>query len=1481
MPLLGFTFGFGAKDVGMKNAMNSAESGVMQITEAINKAGKKARTSGLNTFFNGLSSMRLGEVANNTKELADSSGELTSGLEAQFVAMDKEVRPIIARFGLVGEEASKTKSKISSLAYSLNTGASQVAEAWSGLRTAGSFTKEVFEEMGLGLKELVKLEATTGVQTKELAHTVADLEKSWGLNKEQVKGVLSGLTKVSTASGRAGKAFGDLKGNMSALTDIYAATGKSLSPKKVAKLAVQTEKLAGVFVHGLGTSAEEAGQKALGVMKKLAEEEVQVSHLMSGLDSKYSDFFMETVKASGFESMKDLLKTAADDPVKALSTFQEMWKHLQEAGDTAGMERFSKNIASIGPDFAFLVKGGERTSEAIKKMNKASMEGSGSLKKLAEAGHSTGLTMQDNMDRMKEKFQQSIRNIAKDSVGGFVERQRAGYNSLKKSLNKYADAPGWGTIIKRMSLISQVGVTGMVMPMKKSLGETEKEAMEVSKALGEGGILGRLKALKAGGFKTLGVEAGASFLEAGNQMSAVQDKLTGFAILAGQVGSAMAHLGKTLMPLIIAMPALKGIVGGLGGAFVGLIKAVSGIGGILVGAFGFLFSLPGLIIAALASVFLIFTDYGKKIRETIKEYFVKGIEAIFGKDVLKDLGGNLTSSFTSIFESVVSVLKNIGEKVWGVLKGVFNQMAEGFSKAGQWLLENAGAIKDVAGSILGFIGKAIKYAIGLVPKIAGFLGSFFVSILDSAKNIFVNVFDNLGSWISESSGVVAKFSTSLGKTFLNAFDSITDQIPGIVNSLAVGMSSISGSIKRFGDVLYQNFDGFLGVTRDFGANAADSIGSGFRKVGTSISDALPKIKETITNFLEISAKFLHMSFKIVSEFVEGAVARVPVIFEGLKQSLREGFQFLIVDPLNYMMDITEKYINTDMLSNISSYIGNFAIKFAEKMGEVSTAIKNSVAGMFNTMKVAIGNFLSRFANWFSSINWKDLLFESAQNFSVFIKKWWNWIVDFFYIGGLEAISGIARATRDLVNGILIETGAMLSNIDFGGFATKISLLIVDVFIHALELAKKVFIKTLETITTVGDMVASVIGQISSFFAKVDWYGLGQSIGEYLVMFFAEILPRFLWKAIKLFGKVLWDAVNWLAINAVPTAFNLLKESLMLTANMLKGILDIIYGIFAKVGEMIFMALWDGIVWLDKQIKIAGQWLWSQVTEAFTNPGEFFGKMMKGAGDLASMVGGAFKDGLSWAFESTVGLIKKAGRKIINGIIDLINKFVRLHNKIPSAVRGDKIAEITRLGESVGIDKLAKDMKIEFIKKHGRGVFKQHYDTIIKRLSKMDLSEVMAVQSWVSKGSQGNLPSAFTPAMMERASLRYAEGDTALKARDERASKFFKDISSAVGGKIKSSVSSATKTFSKFGGAPRAGDGRPTFRRPKAVKTESAKVEDKKKGEAMSSALSQGEKSTERIISTYKSIGERQIEVLNNISEKLGKTTQAPRYAQNI
>ena len=222
MSLLGFSFGFGARDDGLGNALENTNQQIGSIERNMGKLSNASQQA-QKVFMGAINTLQLNNISGALNKIAgDDTLKLTTSLEATFNAMRNEAAGAIAQISLTTAEYNKNMSKATSLAHSMNVGVGQVAQAMTAQARASASVNAVLKEMGISTKELVRIQGATGQSADDLLANIRNLTDSYSFSTKEAAAFLDQFTKVAKGTRTADTAFGDLSKTLNTLDDALA-----------------------------------------------------------------------------------------------------------------------------------------------------------------------------------------------------------------------------------------------------------------------------------------------------------------------------------------------------------------------------------------------------------------------------------------------------------------------------------------------------------------------------------------------------------------------------------------------------------------------------------------------------------------------------------------------------------------------------------------------------------------------------------------------------------------------------------------------------------------------------------------------------------------------------------------------------------------------------------------------------------------------------------------------------------------------------------------------------------------------------------------------------------------------------------------------------------------------------------------------------------------------------------------------------------
>jgi hypothetical protein len=857
MSLLGFTFGFGAKDEGLDAALKSTTSNAEKLFSSMEDGGKDAgdalkdTTKNADDLFDSmvdgskkaegaaselwqaLQSIQLGTIQGDLEKVLSDTGSLSTSLETTFAGYVQATKPIVAQLGLTGKAASKANAKIAGLAYSTGIGADQVGQAFAAMKMTAKGTEGVLEEMGLTLADLAKAEVTTGVSTRELLDNVADLTLSWGFSDKQAAELVDTYTKVAQSANLGGVAFKSFGSNAEAINEILSQTGKAVSPEDIAKAQIGLAKLGGAFAD-LGETPENATAAALTFFKAITGEVVNQEKMLSGLGGEYGEFFTGLVKEAGFKSVEDMFQLDPAEAVKQLTILEDQFKALGDGGKEQ-LNRFHKNLASINPQLSFLVQNSGSTRASLERLSKvAGEDAAGAFKKMGKDGFSTGRTLQDSYEMLEASFELRIRKMG-GSMGKYVSWQRKAMKQVGNDVKELSESPAWGALTKAMVRMSSgAGLAGMLMPATKAADVYRKKVDEVT---GEVEFYRkRTKDATEASYKFFLMQRRLD--QSGGGLAARFE-----AIKSAGIAGFFLDLEDTTKPLALRMAEAEHETEGLAGKMLILQRVMTGVLPIVSKA-----------ITLLAGLTVIMKPLMPVIKAILKPFkMLGGAFKNLAKSMAKSPIKTMANGFKKMGKPIGKVRKALNAlwRIFGGTKGLIRTVATFVAGIIGWPATIAVAVAAAAALIWGFkdeiaaaFSKAFDWIGGTADRIAEWFDSLDGATM--AKNLIQSVKDGLKSaWGSVKAGLQWLWGKIVG--FFSGGESPEKLASGVKSSF----DKMLGSLGNMGDAIKKFVTDFFGeIAKEFQAvdwaKLGDDIISGLTIAWEAVTawwrwEALPRI----------------------------------------------------------------------------------------------------------------------------------------------------------------------------------------------------------------------------------------------------------------------------------------------------------------------------------------------------------------------------------------------------------------------------------------------------------------------------------------------------------------------------------------------------------------------------------------------------------------------------------------------------------------
>lgn len=563
---LGAAFGFGARDVGLKAATNSATKNLDNINGLLEDQSNIAKKSSIKDLFQQMTQFNVASIADGIRGLTGETGNLSNGLESMGVQAATAAKPILAQMNLTGKEYRKMMGRVTGMSIGLNVGAEAVAETLKSIHTAGKDAKSAIDAMSMSEKEWVKVTQTTGVTMEDFQAVLGNMVASWGASPEQAGKMLDNIMAIGKAANVGSLGIKNVKAQMDALDTVFEKLPPSAArtADEIQDLMESTVRLSGAF-KDMGESGEKSVELAQSTANMFAEQSVAIKRAQLGLGS-YEDsplYKWMTMLGVSSEEAISIIDEGSRDVVSGAKRIQDAMAVGIAKGTVqadAAMAGLNEALGSSAGGLGYLVQNLDAGSAALSKMQGLTVDGAGALAKYGNQAHSSGRTLQEGLDLMKEGFETKLRSIARKDVRGFVRDLGKAYRTASKDLKAMASDEAWGPLVKRLSAVNQLGFKGLVMSLDGSNKEMAKFTVMTELA---GGALGSM-ATSMGPVITLMTHGGMLFGMLGKLGGGLIGKLgiIGIAVGALVVGFNMlskAGVGITELFAKIGKIAVKGV----------------------------------------------------------------------------------------------------------------------------------------------------------------------------------------------------------------------------------------------------------------------------------------------------------------------------------------------------------------------------------------------------------------------------------------------------------------------------------------------------------------------------------------------------------------------------------------------------------------------------------------------------------------------------------------------------------------------------------------------------------------------------------------------------------------------------------------------------------------------------------------------------------------------------------------------------------
>jgi len=899
MPVLGFSFGFGAKDEGLDSAFSEASTSLLALNALMDVQGETAdKTTKKWLALGGLALGVMAKMAKSLKNIVMEVGSfyqgtldlrsgfagldaqnLTTDLENQMLQAGKSIAPVLAQMGLMGPAFSEAESEIKSAAYALDGDYQGAANAFKALHEAHLDASDIMGE-GAGLKDFLKLSTTTGMEAQQLVDIFQDLNKSWGFGEEGAKDYMNQMLATGQATGVGAVGFLKMNDVIGKMDETWGRLGKGR--EEIERVSYATVGLAGSFQEVIGSSPEKSFDSAMKVMAKLSDEAVAAHDVMSGIAG--SDF---GPLLSGLHEIVDVdlaSKLIQEDPAQFVAELSKKHGELtaQFGKESFQVKKLEKVLEEIDSGLLFMVQGGDAAVQSINKMQEASAGASGSMKDLAGQGYRTGRSLDESLERSRDRMETSLRSIA-GGRGEFVAANARANKMFVENVQEAASDKTWGPWVKRLLRAKTLGIAGL-LPMTK-YGQTVAGLGSIS-------------------------------MDAAVQMAPMLQTFQGLMPVFGKLKNGFNMVSA-------AIPGPLKLVMAIGGAIYLLIEH----GDMLADAFDkirnklidfatsgaeFFESLDGEMMAGHVLEWLI------ALPETIKNFFS-------GEEVSDPKKLGMVGAFGRLFGAMGKVIRDFTVTMFEWLP-----YAVSVTDWGKLTKAVGDKFREVFGKVVSFAGKAVEVAKMLGRGIVTILGKIpWTKVIGFAKKALGFMFEKAVWALSQAGGLAVKVAKAVGgllarvpwakvaetvKTYMSGMMSLSFGLLGNAADLAVtlGQQIISIAQKVPWGTIVDTVKGYIAGVIEKATQFADKAADMAMKLGgqlVSLFMSIPwgavasvvggYLKTMLMSGVDLAMKAAEIGVKIGTKITEGIQ---QIDWKGSKDALSENFQTAATEGFGSAMD---------------------------------------------------------------------------------------------------------------------------------------------------------------------------------------------------------------------------------------------------------------------------------------------------------------------------------------------------------------------------------------------------------------------------------------------------------------------------------------------------------------------------------------------------------------------------------------------------
>jgi hypothetical protein len=499
-----------------------------------------------------------------------------------------------------------------------------------------------------------------------------------------------------------------------------------------------------------------------------------------------------------------------------------------------------------GLSFGFLADAGDRAITVMNELKVSNDEASGSFRRLAEEGFSTGRTLDEQLSLIRDGFTTNLGRIG-GGTGQYVQSQREAYRGLTDAIEGLASDDTWGPLTRRFSLATRVGMSAFFTPMQRNSEQTTTMFERLSEAIGRGGIAGRFEAIRQLGIAGIFLNLSDASRDMAGAVEAAEEKANGLytALLGLKIaGETFAPVLGVIIGAFLSLKVATSVLSGPLGMVMNLTRFLIGpfiaLGSSILSAtlaFAGILGWPLIIAGAVAAIVFGISALPDEVKSQIAKFV----------DVITD-GVDRATAFLKGFDgaelanSLIETLSQLPGRIAAFFSGMMDNTTE--------------TAQGPLGQAVSLLGNSLADMFGELFRIGG---EFFGTISDKVVTFFSGLFEGfsleslgqsalalgstIGGFISNAFGSVSASSLgdsastlvgSIGTAIANAFGSLFDPNTGIGSFLASipdrflnAMVQLGPMIEQGGEWLLAFGQGIAGAIEDFDlAGTIDSFFNG-------------------------------------------------------------------------------------------------------------------------------------------------------------------------------------------------------------------------------------------------------------------------------------------------------------------------------------------------------------------------------------------------------------------------------------------------------------------------------------------------------------------------------------------------------------------------------------------------------------------------------------------------------------------------------